>query len=115
MKVQEARRSTGLRVPGTVLELLSELADGTVAVATSSILASIPGASVLSSQNKQPRASPSKTRRILQAREGKLSSEPWEANARCAELERSLELSKTSAAGTRWEPRQTEGRARQSV
>lgn len=45
--VQEAPRTARLRVPNTVSDLLSELAEVRVAVATSRTLASCPSASIL--------------------------------------------------------------------
>lgn len=93
MKVQELRHSAELRVPDTISYLLSELSGASEAVATSSTLASVLGASVLPSQNELLRANLSKLLRILQALESDLCGEIQEANAQCVELERSPDLS----------------------
>lgn len=78
----------------TILDLLSELAVVLVAVTTSSTFASSPGLSVLSSQNELLRANLSRAQRLRQARGSKLRGSPQDASARCAEIERSLNLFK---------------------
>lgn len=89
-KVKKARRSGGLRVPNTIPDLFSELANVLGPVAASSTLASGPGASVLSSQNELLRTKLLKTWQILHARESKLSGELQKDIARPAGFERSL-------------------------
>lgn len=92
--MQKAGLTATLRLPNTNFNLLSELAKAPKPVATSSILANSPGASVLSHESKLLRASLSKAQRLLQARKSKLIRDLLEGNARCAEFELSLDLSK---------------------
>lgn len=93
--VQEAEHTAGLRVLDTNIDLLSEQAEAPEAVATSSTLTCIQGASLLFSQNEMPGANLSKTQRILQARKSELSHEHQQASVLCEVLERSLHISRT--------------------
>lgn len=80
-------------MPYTIIDLLSELADASIAVATSTLANSL-SPSDLSSKNELLRKKLSKARQNLQARESELSDKLQLGSAQCAELERSLDRSK---------------------